>query len=47
MTRLLAEHGYAATGDEGLLDTAAALAIPVRNRLSLGNSRVMTADRAA
>jgi methyltransferase (TIGR00027 family) len=47
MTRLLAEHGYAVTGDEGLLDTAAALAIPVRNRLSLGNSRVMTADRAA
>jgi methyltransferase (TIGR00027 family) len=45
MAGLLARHGYSVTRDEGLLDTAVALAIPVRHRRSLANGRVMVADR--
>jgi methyltransferase (TIGR00027 family) len=45
MAGLLAGHGYAVTRDEGLLDTAVALATPTRHRRSLGHSRVMIADR--
>jgi methyltransferase (TIGR00027 family) len=45
MADLLARHGYAVTHDEDLLETAAMLATPIHRRTSLGNSRVMVADR--
>jgi methyltransferase (TIGR00027 family) len=45
MAHLLARHGYTATHDEDLLDTATGLAIPVRHRMSLRHSHVMVADR--
>jgi methyltransferase (TIGR00027 family) len=45
MAGLLARHGYAVTRDQNLLDTAAALAIPIQRRRSLGHSHVMVADR--
>ncbi|RZU75479.1 methyltransferase (TIGR00027 family) [Micromonospora kangleipakensis] len=45
MTALLARHGYAVSRDENLLDTARALATPIRHSRSLGHSRVMVADR--
>jgi methyltransferase (TIGR00027 family) len=45
MAALLAQHGYAVTRDEGLLDTARALAIPIRQAGSMSNARVMVADR--
>jgi hypothetical protein len=45
MADLLARHGYAVTHDQDLLETAAMLATPIHRRTSLGNSRVMVADR--
>jgi methyltransferase (TIGR00027 family) len=45
MAALLARHGYAVTQDQALLETAGVLAIPIHHRKSLGNSRVMVADR--
>jgi methyltransferase (TIGR00027 family) len=45
MAGLLAGHGYTITRDLNLLDTAGALAIPIRHRRSLRHSRVMVADR--
>jgi methyltransferase (TIGR00027 family) len=46
MAELLARHGYLVTRDEDLRDTAGALALPIRHRRSLGNSRVLVADLA-
>jgi methyltransferase (TIGR00027 family) len=46
MAGLLAGQGYTVTRDEELHDTAVALATPIRHARSLGNSRVMVADRA-
>ncbi|MEV4822998.1 class I SAM-dependent methyltransferase [Micromonospora sp. NPDC049274] len=46
MATLLARHGFTVTGDHDLLDTARALALPVRRATSLAHSRVMVADRA-
>ncbi|MEU5781964.1 class I SAM-dependent methyltransferase [Micromonospora lupini] len=46
MAALLARHGFTVTGDHDLLDTARALALPVRRATSLAHSRVMVADRA-
>jgi methyltransferase (TIGR00027 family) len=45
MARLLARHHYTVTRDEDLLEAAGALATPVRHTTSLGNSRVMVAER--
>jgi methyltransferase (TIGR00027 family) len=45
MAGLLVRNGYAVTRDESLLDVAGALAMPIRQRRSLGHSRVMVADR--
>jgi methyltransferase (TIGR00027 family) len=45
MARLLARHGYAVSGGEDLLNTAAALAIPIHHSRSLRHSYVMVADR--
>ncbi|MEU0153487.1 class I SAM-dependent methyltransferase [Micromonospora fulviviridis] len=45
MAALLTRHGYTVTRDENLLDTARALALPVRRGTSLRHSRVMVADR--
>jgi len=47
MSGLLNEHGFPVTRDEGLVEVAAALELPVRHGRSLGNSRVMVADRTA
>ncbi|MEU8169523.1 class I SAM-dependent methyltransferase [Micromonospora sp. NPDC049004] len=46
MTALLARHGFTVTGDHDLLDTARALALPIRRATSLARSRVIVADRA-
>ncbi|MEV1333534.1 class I SAM-dependent methyltransferase [Micromonospora costi] len=46
MADLLTRHGYTISRDESLLDTARALATPIRHPRSLGHSRVMVADRA-
>ena len=46
MAALLTRHGYTVRRDENLLATATTLAVPVRRRTSLGNSRVMVADRS-
>jgi len=45
MAGLLAPHGYAVIRDRDLLDTATALAMPIRHHRSLGHSRVLVADR--
>jgi methyltransferase (TIGR00027 family) len=45
MADLLARHGYAVTHDQDLLETAGVLMTPIHRRTSLGNSRVMVADR--
>ncbi|MFI2652207.1 class I SAM-dependent methyltransferase [Micromonospora fulviviridis] len=45
MAALLTRHGYRVTGEEDLLDTARALALPVRRATSLRHGRVMIADR--
>ncbi|SCL49810.1 class I SAM-dependent methyltransferase [Micromonospora chersina] len=45
MTALLTRHGWTVTRDEDLLDTARALALPVRRGTSLRHSRVLVADR--
>ncbi|TYB39597.1 class I SAM-dependent methyltransferase [Micromonospora sp. AP08] len=45
MATLLTRHGWTVTRDEDLLDTARALALPVRRGTSLRHSRVMVADR--
>jgi methyltransferase (TIGR00027 family) len=47
MAALLASHGYTVTHDEGLLETARALGIPVNHPRSLGHGRVMVADLPA
>ncbi|MGR6319896.1 class I SAM-dependent methyltransferase [Micromonospora soli] len=46
MAALLARHGYTVTRDESLLDTARALATPIRHSRSLAHGRVTTADRS-
>ncbi|MEU9828049.1 class I SAM-dependent methyltransferase [Micromonospora chersina] len=45
MAALLGRHGYRVTRDENLLDTARALALPLRRATSLRHGRVMIADR--
>ena len=46
MAALLGRHGYAVTRDHDLLDTATALALPIRHATSLRHGRVMVADRS-
>ena len=46
MAALLGRHGYAVTRDHVLLDTATALALPIRHATSLRHGRVMVADRS-
>ena len=46
MAGLLNEHGFTVTRDEGLTEVAATLDMPVRHARSLGNGRIVVADRA-